>query len=143
MPHYPMAVAAPILYFENAAGCLYRHPAGYALIRYKPGPRKLAELQGLLVHARNLLTAQKWHRFLVDQSLLAPFNPEEVAWVVSHWSAASAQLPGGIFGAVVLAQNVFARLATSQLAHQANAQGMHFRLFETEAQAATWLRQMA
>ena len=138
-----MSAALPALYFENAVGRLYQHPDGYALFRFNSGPRKLSELQGLLTHARNLIELNGWHRFLADQTLLAPFTPEESAWIVAHWSAVAAQRPGGICTAVVLAQDVFARLATGQIAHQANAQGMHFRLFETEAQATAWLLQVA
>ncbi|MBC8085524.1 MAG: hypothetical protein H7Z21_20180 [Hymenobacter sp.] len=138
-----MLSAPPRPYFENAVGRLYQHPDGFALFRFKPGKRTFLELQGLLTQVRALLTRNSWHRFLADQILLAPFTPEEAAWIVTHWSTAAAQRPGGICGAVVLAQDVFARLAMGQVAHQANAQGMLFRLFETEAQAIAWLQQNA
>ncbi|HEX8659510.1 MAG TPA: hypothetical protein VF690_18360 [Hymenobacter sp.] len=134
---------APLrLYFENAVGRLYEHPDGFAVFRFNPGKRKLSELQGLLTHVRNLLMTKRWHRFLADQRLLAPFTPEEAAWIVNHWRDASAQRPGGLYGAVVLAEDVFARLAMGQVAHQANASTMNFRLFETEAQALAWLKQV-
>jgi hypothetical protein len=138
-----MPAAQPLLYFENAVGRLYEHPDGYALFRFKPGNRRLSELQGLLTQARQLLERRGWHRFLADQTLLAPFTAEESVWITDHWSTASAQRPGGLYGAVVLAQDVFARLAMGKVALEANSKGMRFRLFDTEAQAVAWLLENA
>ena len=138
-----MLLAAPRLYFENGVGRLYEHPDGYALFRFNAGQRRLSELQGLLSHVRNLLARNRWHRFLADQRLIAPFTPEEAAWIVGHWHDTAAQYPAGLFGAVVMAHDVFARLAMGQIVQQANADTMHFRRFETEAQATAWLLQHA
>ncbi|SMB99609.1 hypothetical protein SAMN00120144_3697 [Hymenobacter roseosalivarius DSM 11622] len=89
-----MPAASPRLYFENAVGSLYEHPDGYADFRFKPGKRKISELQALLTHVRTLLEFKRWHRFLADQRLLAPFTLEEVDWIVGHWRNTSAQHPG-------------------------------------------------
>ena len=140
--NYSMPAVSPRLYFENAVGRLYEHPDGYALFKFNPGKRKFSELQGLLGHVRNLLERNRWHRFLADQRLLAPFTPEEVVWIVDHWHATAAHHPAGLYGAVVMAQDVFARLAMAQIVQQANAASMHFRRFETEAEATGWLEQV-
>jgi hypothetical protein len=137
-----MPTAAPRLYFENAVGRLYGHPDGYALFRFHPGKRNLADLQGLLTHVRRLLELNRWNRFLTDHRLLAPFTPEEVAWIVGHWHDTAAEHPTGLYGAVVLAEDVFARLAMGQVVQQANSASMHFRRFETEAEATGWLEQV-
>ena len=137
-----MAPASPRLYFENAVGRLYGHPDGYAVFRFNAGKRKLSELQTLLTQVRRLLELNRWNRFLTDQRLLTPYTPEEVAWVVDHWCHAAAEHPGGLFGAVVMAHDVFARLAMGQVVQQANASTMHFRRFETEAEATAWLAQV-
>ena len=137
-----MPATAPRLSFENAVGRLYEHPDGYALFQFKTGKRNLSDLQRLLTHVRRLLARNRWHRFLADQRLLAPFTPEEVAWLVLHWRDTAAQHPAGHYGAVVLAQDVFTRLAMSQVMQQANAGAMHFRRFETEADATAWLEQV-
>ncbi|GAA3959436.1 hypothetical protein [Hymenobacter antarcticus] len=137
-----MTPASPRLYFENAVGRLYAHPDGYALLRFSPGKRKLSELQGLLSNMRSLLEFNRWHRFLTDQRLLAPLTPEEVAWIVDHWHDTAAQHPAGLYGAVVMAQDVFTRLAMGQIVQQANTASMHFRRFETEAEATAWLGQV-
>ena len=133
---------SPRLYFENTVGRLYEHPDSYALCQFHPGKRKFSELQTLLTQVPRLLELNRWHRFLADQRLLAPFTPEEVAWVVSHWQAAAAQHPQGLYGAVVMAENVFTRLVMGQIVQQTNATTMHFRRFETEAEATAWLLQL-
>ena len=137
-----MAPASPRLYFENAVGRLYGHPDGYALFRFNAGERKFSELQTLLTQVRRLLELYRWNRFLADQRLLAPYNPQEVAWIVDHWRNTSAEHPGRLCGAVVMAHDVFARLAMGQVVQQANSASMHFRRFETEAEATAWLEQV-
>ncbi|OGX87920.1 hypothetical protein BEN47_10355 [Hymenobacter lapidarius] len=137
-----MAPATPRLYFENAVGRLYEHPDGYALFQYNDGKRTLSELQGLLSHLRNVLERNRWYRFLTDQRQLAPFTPEEIDWLVGHWRDTAAQHPAGLYGAVVMSHNVFTRLAMGQIVQQANTATMHFRRFETEAEATTWLAQV-
>lgn len=137
-----MAVAAPRLYFENAVGCLYGHPDGYALFRFRTGRYPFAALQALHTQGRRLLELHRWHRFLSDQRLLAPYTPEEAAWIVDHWRDTAATHPTGLYGAVVMAQDVFARLVMGQMVQQANSAALHFRRFETEAEATAWLKQV-
>ncbi|ALW86902.1 hypothetical protein AUC43_18550 [Hymenobacter sedentarius] len=137
-----MPTASPRLYFENGVGRLYGHPDGYALLRFNAGPRKFSDLQALLIQAGRLLELHRWNRFLTDQRLLAPYTPAEVAWLVEHWCHAAAEYPAGLYGAVVMATNVFTRLAMGQIVQQANSAGMRFRRFETEAEATAWLGQV-
>jgi hypothetical protein len=137
-----MAVAAPRLYFENAVGRLYGHPDGYALVQFQPGSRTFSDLQTLLTQVRRLLELHRWNRFLNDQRLLDPYNPAEAAWIVSHWRNTAAEHPEGLYGAVVMSHNVFTRLVMGQIVQEANSASMHFRRFETEAEATAWLKQV-
>ena len=137
-----MTLDSPRLYFENAVGRLYGHPDGYAIFQFNAGPRKMPELQGLFNQASRLLELNRWHRFLSDQRLLDPYTPEEVAWIVEHWRAAAAEHSEGLYGAVVMSHNVFTRLVMGQVVQEANAATMHFRRFETEAEATDWLQQV-
>ncbi|ALW84979.1 hypothetical protein AUC43_07665 [Hymenobacter sedentarius] len=134
-----MTTATPRLYFKNALGCLYGHPDGYALIRFNAGTPKPAELQALFTQVRRLLELNRWHRFLTDQRLLAPCTPAEVAWIVTHWRDTAAEHPDGLYGAVVMSHNVFTRLVMGQIVQEANVGSMHFRRFETEAEATAWI----
>ncbi len=132
----------PRLYFENPVGRLLEHPEGFAVFQYHPGKRKFADLQALLVHTRNLLERNQWHRMLGDQRLMAPFTEEESTWIVDYWLDATRQRPGGIYGAVILANDVFARLSMDQVMHEAKASALTYRLFDNEANAVAWLRQV-
>ena len=137
-----MAPDSPQLYFENPVGRLYEHPDAYALLQYNDGQHTLPELQGLLSHLPHVLQRNRWHRFLSHQHLLTPFTPEEIAWCVDFWRNTAAQHPAGLYGAVVMSHNVFTRLAMGQIVQEANGGSMHFRRFETEAEATAWLAQV-
>lgn len=137
------SIITPKVYFENSVGRLLEHPDGYVVFEYKPGKRKLSDLQALLVHTRNLLERNVWHRMLGDQRLMAPFTEEESTWIVNYWLDATRQRPGGIYGAILLANDVFARLSMDQVMHEAKASALTYRLFDSEEKAATWLREVA
>lgn len=130
------------LYFENTAGRVLEHPDGYVIFEYKPGKRQLSDLQALLTHTGNLLQRNGWNRLLGDQRLMAPFTQEESAWIVDYWLDGSRQRPGGIYGAVILANDVYARLSMDQVMHEARASALTYRLFDSEANAIAWLRQL-
>lgn len=80
---------------------------------------------------------------LGDQRLMAPFTEEESAWIVNYWLDANRQRPGGLYGAVLLANDVFARLSMNQVMHEARASALTHRLFDSEANAVAWLREVA
>lgn len=130
------------LYFENSVGRLLEHPEGFAILQYHPGKRKLSDLQALLTHGGNLLVRNQWHRMLGDQRLMVPYTDDESAWIVNYWLDASRQRPGGLYGAVIVANDVFARLSMDQVMHEARASALTYRLFDSEDKAVAWLRQV-
>lgn len=73
---------------------------------------------------------------------MVPFTEEESAWVVTYWLAYTRQRGGGLYAAVILAHDVFARLSATQLRQDIKEAGFNYRLFEEELTAATWLRQL-
>jgi hypothetical protein len=129
------------IYFENPAGRVLEHPGGYAVFEYAPGKRQLSELQALLIHTGHLLRRRQWHRLLGDQRRMAPFTAEESKWIVEYWLDPANQQPQGLYAAVLLAEDVFARLATTQLIHDAKAATLTYHFFENELAASAWLRQ--
>ena len=131
-----MPAAAPtLLYFQNPVARLLEHPQGYAVVEYRPGPRQLSDLQGLLAQLVRLLTQRGWDKVLADQRLMQPYTPEESEWIRANWLTR-----GVVFrGAILLPQDVFARLASSQLVHEAKAANLSYRLFEEQAAAEVWL----
>lgn len=129
------ATLPTLLYFQNPVGRLLEHPQGYAVVEYRPGPRQLADLQGLLAQLVRLLTQRGWDRVLADQRLMQPYTPDESEWIRANWLTR-----GVVFrGAILLPHDVFARLASSQLVHEAKAASLSYRLFEELATAEAWL----
>ena len=55
------------LYFENSAGQVREHPAGYEIICYAPGKRPPGGFQALGTQLGRLLVARRWRRMLSDQ----------------------------------------------------------------------------
>ena len=138
----PLKPAELRIYFENPAGRILEHPDGYVVFQYHPGKRQLTDLQALLTHTRQLLHRNSWNKMLGDQRLMSPFTPEESKWIVEYWLDGSRQRPGGLYGAVILANDVFARLATDQVMHDAQASALTYRLFDSEEKAVAWLKQL-
>lgn len=130
------------LYFENSVGRLLENDNGYLVVEYRPGPRKLSDLQALLTHAGNVLARRGWHKLLGDQRLMAPFTPEESKWITEYWLTAAQLRTDTVYGAVLLPHDVFARLSVSQLINEARAAAMTYRLFEDAATAEAWLLQL-
>jgi hypothetical protein len=136
-----MPSSTPLLSFENAAGQVLAHPARYAQLIYKPGPRSLVDLQALITDIGHLLLRNRWHRILGDQRLMAPLLPEQSAWLVEYWTGYTKQRSRPLYAAVVLAHDVFARLAVSQLRQDMSGAKMTYRQFEDELAATAWLAQ--
>ena len=133
----PTALSAPLFYFQNSVGRLLEHPQGYAVVEYHAGPRPLADLQGLLAQLVRLLTQRGWSKVLADQRLMQPYTPEESEWIRANWLTRDVVFRG----AILLPHDVFARLASSQLVHEAKAASLSYRLFEESAAAESWLLQ--
>jgi hypothetical protein len=116
-----MLTAGLSSYFENAAGRLLEHPDGYLYFQYYPGKRTFTNLQALLVHTSILLQRKKWVKVLGDQRLMSPFTAQKRAYILEHWLAYGLHSPAPIYAAVLVANDVFARLVASQVQHEAKA----------------------
>jgi hypothetical protein len=134
------ALSTPRLYFENSVGRLFEHPAGYLLVEYLPGKRQLADLQAFLHHAVNLVQLRGLTRMLSDQRRMALFTETESQWVLAHWLDVSERQGIKLQGAVLLPQDVFARLSVGNLINQAQSTApLAYRMFDDEAAAVAWL----
>lgn len=130
------------IYFENSVGRISEHPDGYAHVTYHAGPRKLDHYQAFLTHTSQLLRRQGWRKLLGDQRLMAPFTEEERLWIVDYWLTRST-VDSQIYGAVLVPQDVFARLSVSQMISEAREAALTYRLFDNEVEAASWLRKLS
>ena len=76
---------------------------------------------------------------LGDQRQMTPFTPEQSAWLVEYWHAYTTRHPGRLYAAVVLAKDVFARLAVSQLRQELSTVDLTYRQFADLPAAQAWL----
>ncbi|UOQ76347.1 hypothetical protein MUN84_17505 [Hymenobacter sp. 5516J-16] len=129
------------LYFENPVGRLLEHPDGYLVVQYNAGKRKLEELKTFLTQASTLLQQRNWHKLLGDQRVMAAFTEAERVWITENWLTRSTTAHP-YYGAVLLAHDVFARLAMNLVMNEARESGLVYRLFEDENAAVAWLLQV-
>jgi len=127
----------PQLYFENAMGRLYAHPAGYALLRYHASPRSLLDVHDTLIHVGRLLQRQGWHKLLSDQRQLLPFTESEQALILDYWQARYFMM-GPTIGAVLPSSDKETYQSFTHIWEQAHG-ALRYRLFDNEIEAAAWL----
>lgn len=127
------------IYYENPVGRAANDPLGFARLTYHAGQRPQDAFQALLRHVTNLLAQRQDGCLLVDQRLMLPFTPEEQSYVIQQWLPRTVVEGGYRFGAVVVAHNVFARLATATVIAAVRNLSITYRYFEQEAEAIAWL----
>jgi hypothetical protein len=130
------------LYYQNAIGRLYEHPEGYVVVDYNAGSRVKGEYVAFLQHLELLLVSRRWNKMLANQRLMAPFTQEELAWIKGQWLTVSHALQREMVAAVLLPNEVFARLAISYLLQDAREGALVYRVFNDAQAAATWLCQV-
>ena len=129
------------LYFENSAGRVWEEPASYIRLEYRAGTREVAQFRALLTHTAQALSRRQWSKILVDQREMAPYNPIEQDWMTNEWLPRTVRENGYRFGAILVAHNVFARLATNQFIMASRELPHTYRTFEAEEAAVAWLRE--
>jgi hypothetical protein len=129
------------LYFENNLGRIWEEPEGYLRLEYRAGARDAVQFRALLTHAAQALSRHRWSGMLIDQREMAPFTPDEQAWMTGTWLPKAVHEHGYRRGAVLIAHNVFARLAMTQLVLGTRDLPHTYRTFEAEPEAVNWLLQ--
>jgi hypothetical protein len=129
------------LYFENGIGRIWEEPGGYLRLEYLSGPREAVQFRALLTHTASALSRRQWSKILVDQREMAPYSPIEQDWMTNEWLPRAVQDHGYRHGAILVAHNVFARLVTNQYMMASRGLQHSYRTFETEDDAAAWLRE--
>ncbi|RSK49891.1 hypothetical protein [Hymenobacter rigui] len=131
----------PTLYFENQAARILEDPAGYLRVIWKPQERDHLTFSSVFNHMAQALQRHGWSKILVDQRHMSAFNTVEQQWIVREWLP-RAVLDGGYrFGAVIVAEDVFTRLATAYVTTSVQNLPLVYRTFSDEASAAAWLQQ--
>jgi hypothetical protein len=128
------------LYFENSSGRIWEEPGGYLRLEYRSGPRDSTHFRALLTHTAHAMSRRQWDKMLVDQREMAPFNPAEQDWMTNEWLPRTVNEHGYRYGAILVAHNVFARLATNQFVMASRSLPHTYRTFEAEDEAVSWLQ---
>ncbi len=134
-----MPAASRTIYFKNSVGCLWEEPQAYLRLDYYPGARAEGQFQALLTHARQAMLRHGWSRMLVNQQEMTAFTPQEDAWMVNEWLPRAGQEAGYRHGAILVAHDVFARLAMTSIVMSTRKLGHIYRSFEHEQEAIDWL----
>ncbi len=127
------------LYFENGSGRIWEEPDHYLRLEYRSGPRELVQFRALLTHMGQALARRKWDKALIDQRAMAPLSPSEQAWMATEWLPRAVTEGGYRYGAVLVAHDVFARLAMNELVLSTRDLPHTYRTFEAEETALDWL----
>ena len=138
----PMPFLVPTPVFDNAAGTLAAHPAGYAVLRFAPGAWGAAALAELLAQTEALLVRHAWCSVLADARQLAVFGSEVFDWLLHHWLTRPVQQPPRLFKAVLLPTCSRAGAAIGLLREQAPTH-TRYVYFASEAAAHDYLLMLA
>ena len=134
-----MPAASRTIYFKNSIGCIWEEPQDFLRLDYYPGPREEGQFRALLTHVRQAMQRRHWDRLLVNQQDMSAFTPTEESWMVNEWLPLAVRENGYRYGAVVVAHDVFARLAMGSIISTSRKLGHLYRNFEGESEAIAWL----
>ncbi|OUJ69173.1 hypothetical protein BXP70_26870 [Hymenobacter crusticola] len=133
-----MSLVPTSFYYGNAVGLVQEH-SDYVRLRYHAGQRQAVEFQALLGHVTRALARHGAGKLLIDQRAMAPYSPPEQAYVLQQWLPRTIVEGHYRWGAVVMAQDVFARLAMDTIRTQAQTLPLTYRFFTEEPEALAWL----
>jgi len=131
------------IYYQNPIGRLYEHPDGYLVVDYNAGKRLMSEYRPFVTRLMYALQRNGWHKMLTNQRQMAPFTEEERAWLVKQWLGPDPAWSGHLTTAVLLPEDVFARLAVNTIMHDVREGALLYRVFTDAQDATAWLRGVA
>ncbi|UOQ78182.1 hypothetical protein MUN84_06200 [Hymenobacter sp. 5516J-16] len=121
------------------AGRLTVHPAGFVVVTWYKGTRRLDDFKAVLTHLDQLLRLHRLSKLLADQRELTPFTEAERTWVVTEWLPQAVGNGPYRYAAVLLPLDVFARLASKSVMSESQEKFLAYQFCETEAEATKWL----
>ncbi len=138
-----MPAVSRTIYFKNSIGCIWEEPQAYLRLDYYPGPREEVQFRALLTHVRQAMHRRGWSRLLINQQQMSAFTATEESWMTNEWLPQAVHENGYRYGAIIVAHDVFARLAMNSLLLTSRKLGHLYRNFEVETEAVSWLLSVA
>ncbi|MDU0370073.1 hypothetical protein ACFPAF_06695 [Hymenobacter endophyticus] len=134
-----MRSATPSLYFQNKAARILEDPAGLLRVIWSAEERDQLTFRAVFNHMVQALQRHGWSKILVDQRQMRAFSAAEQHWVVQEWLPRAVQEGGYRYGSVLVAEDVFTRLATAYITTSVQNLPLVYRTFSDEASALQWL----
>ncbi|KAA9333252.1 hypothetical protein F0P96_09750 [Hymenobacter busanensis] len=131
----------PPLRFANAAAHVLADPEGFALMRWQPGPRTLADYQAAQNALLRIIRALGTGKALVDLRRMDPLSPDERAWVVAHWLPRAVVQGNYRYGAVLSTPTTAPWLRPEDKPLLDWPRAPTYHSFADEAEARAWLRE--
>lgn len=134
-----MTLRAPsTLYFENQAGQLYYHPAGFVRLVWAAERLPLATVQAYYEQVLELLVSTGCGRVLSEHGQRAPLPQEAQQWLTSNWIPRAIARSNTRHCAIVEGADPMHRLSTQSVVSTAPA-GFTFKRFDSLQEAEKWL----
>lgn len=134
----PLLPVTSVAFFENAAGRLVPDLLGFLRLTWQAGPTSSADRRVLLEQMLRWLKQNGTGKVLADQRLMTPFSPADQEWINTDWTPRAVQDGNYRFRAILIAENVFARLATAAVMMPRRDE-IAYQLFDEEEAAIKWL----
>jgi hypothetical protein len=130
--------AQDTLYFENQAGHLYYHPAGFVRLAWATGRLPVAVIQVFYEQVLELLISTDCRRLLSEHGLRAPLPQQAQQWLTDNWIPRAIARSHTRHCAIVEGADPMHRLSTQSVVSTAPA-GFVFKRFDNVPAAEQWL----
>jgi hypothetical protein len=127
------------LLYANAGGRIYNTTHNYIYLEWLPGANQVEAYRALFEQVLIALRRTHTHRVLSDQRQMPVTSPEVQRWVAEEWLPRATREAGYSHCAVLLSQNVFARLAAVTWVSQHQPLPVTYRACASMEEAASWL----
>jgi hypothetical protein len=129
------------LYFQNAAGKVFYHPAGYVHLGWSPERLPLETLQDFYEQALTLMRRRGVRKLLSDHGQRAPLVASAQDWLTGNWIPRAVAQARFRHLAIVEGSNPLHRLATQSVMSGAPEEVV-FSRFGSVEEADAWLREV-
>ncbi len=134
----PVLLLAETLFFTNAAGQLYYHPAGHVRLAWSPGRVPFEAVQAYYEKALGVLLTTSARKILSEHGQRAPLLPVAQQWLTQDWIPRAMAQSHTYHCAVVEGADPVHRLSTETVVASAPAEFV-FKRFAQRFEAETWL----
>ena len=136
----PIPASNP-LYFANAVAEVQADAEGYAVMRWQPGARPLAQYQEAMNALLRVIRALGTGKALVDHLHISGFSEEEKHWIATNWLPRAVVQGNYRYAALLARPDTMAWLLLADQQQFDWPQAPTVQLFTDEANARQWLRE--